>query len=269
MASVRPRSKEGAFRVLAVVQGLWGERIADHVRGTAPDWHVSTWSAPAVLPPLIDDPDDYLPETLPQADLLLALGDNAGLAQMVPDIVERCGASAVIAPIDRNCSLPPGLARQLTGWLEAMNVEIVFPKPFCSLTEDSYNRPPIQKSYDNPLIRRFAQRYGRPQFETEVQGDRIGEVVVLRGTPCGSARHVGEKIIGTASTEAVDSAAMLLHHYPCLASMDMDTDYLDTLMHESGNIMKESFRESIRAQVPQEYIRPSGHVGEDVEDQIS
>lgn len=262
MAVDRPAEKEGAFRVLAVTQGLWGERIADHVRGTSPDWHVSTWSAPAVLPPLIDYPEEYLPDELPQVDLLLALADNAGLGQLVPDIVERCGASAVIAPIDRNCSMPPGLARQLEGWLEAMDVAVVFPKPFCSLTEDSYNRPPIVRTYDNPIIRRFARRYGRPQFETVVQGDRIGETIVLRGTPCGSARHVAEKIAGTAATEAVDASAMLLHHYPCLASMDIDTDYLDTLMHESGNIMRDSFRQSIREQVPAEYIRPAGHVAD-------
>ena len=262
MAEVRPRAKEGAFRVLAVSQGLWGERIADHVRGTAPDWHVSTWSAPAVLPPLIDDPEDHLPDELPPADLLLALADNAGLGQLVPDIVERCGAQAVIAPIDRNCSMPPGLARQLEGWLEAMDVAVVFPKPFCSLTEDTYNRPPIQRQYDNQIIRRFAKRYGRPQFETEVQGDRIGEVIVLRGTPCGAARHVADNMAGKSATEAVDASAMLLHHYPCLASMDIDTDYLDTLMHESGNIMRDSFGQSIRHQVPKEYIRPAGHVAD-------
>lgn len=265
MGAVRPRPKEGAFRVLAVTQGLWGKRIADHVRGTAPDWHVSSWSAPAVLPPLIDDPDDFLPETLPEADLLLALGDNAGLAQMVPDIVERCGARAVIAPIDRNCALPPGLVRQLGEWLTAMNVAVVFPKPFCSLTEETYNRPPIQQKYDDPLIRKFAARFGRPAFETTVENGTINDVVVLRSSPCGSSRHVADGIIGTAATEAVDESAMLLHHFPCLASMDIDTDYLDTLMHESGNIMKDSFRQSIREQVPAEYIRPTGHVAGDNE----
>jgi hypothetical protein len=263
VASVRPNPKEGAFRVLAVTQGLWGERIADHVRGTAHDWRVSTWSAPAVLPPLIDYPEDYLPDSLPAADLLLALVDNSGAGQLIPDIVERCGAQAVIAPIDRNCSLPPGLARQLEGWLAAMDVAVVFPKPFCSLTQDSYNRPPIQRSYDNPLIARFAERFGRPRFETVVKDDLIEEVVVLRSSPCGCSRHVAEHLPGTLASEAVDASAMLLHHYPCLAGMDIDTDYLDTLMHESGNIMKDSFRESIRDQVPVEYIRPAGHVAEE------
>ena len=260
MGAVRPKSEEGAFRVLAVTQGLWGERIADHVHSTAHDWRVSSWSAPAVLPPLIDDPEDFLPETLPEADLLLALGDNAGLAQMVPDIVERCGAKAVIAPIDRNCALPPGLVRQLEGWLAAMDVAVVFPKPFCSLTENSYNRPPIRQTYDNAVIRKFAARFGRPQFQAVVNNGQIQEVVVLRNSPCGCSRHVADGIVGTAATEAVEESAMLLHHYPCLASMDIDTDYLDTLMHESGNIMKDSFRRSIREQVPAEYIRPTGHV---------
>jgi thymidylate synthase len=93
-----------------------------------------------------------------------------------------------------------------------------------------------------------------------VNNGQIQEVVVLRNSPCGCSRHVADGIVGTAATEAVEESAMLLHHYPCLASMDIDTDYLDTLMHESGNIMKDSFRRSIREQVPAEYIRPAGHV---------
>lgn len=262
MASVRPSSEEGAFRVLAVTQGLWGERIADHVRGTAQDWRVSSWSAPAFLPPMIDDPDDFLPDELPATDLLLSLGETPGLAQLIPDIVDRTGASAVIAPIDQGSSLPEGLARQVEGWLEARGVPVVFPKPFCSLTEDSYNRPPIRRTYDDPLIRRFASRFGRPSFQLEIQEDRIGEVLILRGTPCGSARKVAEEIPGTSIEEAVDRAGMLLHHFPCLASMDMDADYQDTLMHESGNIVKEGFREALKVLVPPEYIRPAGHMEE-------
>lgn len=260
MAPSRPASDDGAFHVLALTQGLWGRRIAANVHAMSPDWVVSTWDAPSTLPTIIDDPDEFLPTELPPADLVLSLGDAAGLAQLVPDIVQRTGARAVIAPIDRNCSLPPGLAHQLEGWLADLGVPVVFPKPFCTLTETSYNRPPIQRTYDDPTISRFAARFGRPTFRVSVEDEVITDVQVMRQAACGSAVYIARHLVGMDVDEAVDEAGMLHHHFPCLAGMDLDTDYLDTLMHVSGNLVKDSMQAAIRAKVPERYVRPHGHV---------
>ncbi|MEW6567736.1 MAG: hypothetical protein AB1449_06145 [Chloroflexota bacterium] len=45
--------------------------------------------------------------------------------------------------------------------------------------------------------------------------------------------------------------------------MNKDPDYQDTLMHVSGNIMKDSLKEEIQQHLPLVYIRPGGRVGED------
>ncbi|MGA9532698.1 MAG: DUF166 family protein [Anaerolineales bacterium] len=260
MASGRPDVDDGTFHVLALTQGLWGRRIAANVQAASPDWEVTTWEAPRTLPNVIDDPEDYLPSSFEPADLILSLGDTPGLAQLVPDIVERTAAQAVIAPIDRNCSLPPGLAHQLEGWLADLGVPVVFPKPFCTLTETTYNRPPIQRTYDDPTIARFAARFGRPTFRVTVDADEITNVDVGRQSACGSSLHIARGLVGTSVSEGVDEAAMLHHHFPCLAGMDIDTDYLDTLMHVSGNLVKDSMQAAIRAEAPERYIRPHGHV---------
>jgi hypothetical protein len=250
------------FRVLAVTQALWGERIAAHVTATAPpDWQVSTWHAPKVLPAVIDDPDGFLPDHLPTADLLLALGEVAGLAQLIPELARRSGARAVLAPIDRNESLPAGLVRQVESWLQAIGVPVLFPKPFCSLTESTVNHGRTLRSYDEPFIRRFASVYGRPRLEVEVAGDRLASIRVLRDSACGCARHVAEQLPGTLIDEAVEAAGMLHHHFPCLASMNQDADYSDTLMHVSGNLMREAVREGLGANLkPPAYLRPHGRV---------
>jgi hypothetical protein len=250
---------ESPLRVLAVTQGQWGERIAEHIRVRAPShWSVEVWAAPRVIPPIVDDPEDFLPPSLPEVDLVLSLGDTAGLAQLVPDIARITGARAVIAPIDRNTSLPPGLARQLAGWLEEMDVAAVFPKPFCSLTETSYNRTPLMTSYDNPIIQRFARRFGKPEFRVTLTEGRITEVEVIRDSACGCALHVAENLIGAPVDESLEKAGMLHHHFPCLASMDRDPDYLDTLMHVSGNLLIDALKDEIREHLT--YIRPSGFV---------
>jgi hypothetical protein len=249
------------FRVLAVPQGLWGERIAENIAAHAPrDWEVNVWVAPRLIPPIVDDPDEFLPDELPPTDLLLALGEVPGLAQLIPDIVRKTGARAVLAPIDRSESLPSGLALQLEGWLAEMGVPIAFPMPFCSLTPETINRPPRRATYDDPLIRRFALHFGRPVFEVSVEKDRIARIKVLRDTACGCARHVADGLAGVAIEDAAEEAGLLHHHFPCLASMIKDAEYQDTLMHVSGNFLKESLQEEIRPHMSVLYLQPSGRV---------
>ncbi len=254
---------DSPLRVLAVTQGQWGERIAENIRLRAPvHWSVEVWAAPRVIPPIVDDPQDFLPPTLPEVDLVLALGDTAGLAQLVPDIARITGAKAVIAPIDRNPSLPPGLTQQLAVWLEEMGVAVVFPKPFCSLTETTFNRTPLVTSYDNPIIQHFARYFGKPEFRVTLDEGRISEVEVVRDSACGCARYVADNLLGVSAEEALEKAGLLHHHYPCLASMERDPDYFDTLMHVSGNLLKDSLKETIKDHITITFVRPSGYVEE-------
>jgi hypothetical protein len=260
MQTASVASTNDPFRILAVTQGLWGDRIAAFVAESAPpDWRVATWKAPRPLPPVIDDPDEFLPKDFPLSDLVLALGEVAGLAQLIPEIARRCAARSVLAPIDRNESLPAGLVRQLERWLLDQGISSVFPKPFCSLTESTVGVARHAKPYDDPLVRRFAARFGRPQFRVEVSEGRIARVDVLRDSACGCARHVALGLTGTAVDDALESAGMLHHHFPCLASMNQDADFLDTLMHVSGNLLKESLREEISDFLkPVTFLRPQG-----------
>jgi hypothetical protein len=247
------------LRLLAITQGQWGERIAAFIKEQAPsDWEVHIWASARVLPVVIDDPDEFLPAAFPPADLVLSLGETGGLAQLIPDIVRRSGAQAVIAPIDRNESLPEGLANQLQRWLEQDGVAVIFPKPFCTLTETTYNRFPRVTSYDNDLIRRFARHFGRPSFAVEVANEHITQVRVLRQAACGCAQYVAQHLPGTPLAEALESAGMLHHHFPCLASMNQDIDYNDTLMHVSGNELKEALKAELEAYLPKTYLRPTG-----------
>jgi hypothetical protein len=46
--------------------------------------------------------------------------------------------------------------------------------------------------------------------------------------------------------EAEEKSGLLHHHYPCMASMGIDADFNDTLMHISGKIMKESVTKQVK-----------------------
>ena len=253
-------AESGQMKILAIVNGEYGRRHVENIRAHGPrDWQVAVWQAPSVLPPVVDYPEDYLPEGFDAADLVLALGEHRGIAELVPDIARMTGAAAVIAPVDREEWLPRGLARQLRGWLGDMGVACVTPKPFCSLTETEYAiRRRERVVHSHPLIQQFAQFFGRPRLRITVDGNSpaVGSVKVLRDACCGCARFVARGLVGVDAAEASEKAGLLHHHYPCLASMGIDPDFGDTLMHVSGNILKDEVSDQVRPHVTVGYIRP-------------
>ncbi|MBI4674159.1 MAG: hypothetical protein HY741_21145 [Chloroflexi bacterium] len=245
------------MRILAVTTGLYGERIAENVRAHAPKkWRVQEWRAPARYPLVIDEPRDFLPARFDSADLILALGEHPGVAELIPDICKMTGAQAVIAPVDNNACLPKGLANQLRGWLSEIGVTSVFPKPFCSLTENSYSLRKQRVEYDNALIAEFARHFGMPRFSVAVRDGKIQSVAVERASPCGCSEFVANGLAQVPVNDAEFGAGMLHHHYPCLAAMGMDPDYSDTLMHVSGNLTVDAIVHVVKPHRQIAYLKP-------------
>lgn len=253
------------MKILAVVTGEFGRRFAQNVCEHGPQyWTVHKWTAPAHFPIVIDEPRDFLPNELPPAALILAAGEHPGIAELLPDIAKMTGAQAVIAPVDRVEWLPKGLMNQLRGWLKEIGVSSVFPKPFCSLTENSYSIRGQRVEYDDPLIAEFARYFGRPRITVTVdeQSKTIAAVAVERDATCGCMRYIAQGIVGTKVDDAEFQAGMLHHHYPCLASMGIDSDYSDTLLHVSGDISRDAFSTAVKPYREVLYFRPTGFVEE-------
>ncbi len=249
------------MRILAIITGDYGQRHVDNIRAHGPDsWTVEVWQAPTALPLIVDYPEDFIPKTLPQADLLLAFHEHKGVAELIPDVAEMTGAKAVIAPIDNLAWLPTGLANQLRGWLERIDVASVFPKPLCSLTETHYNVRRYREAYDHPLIREFARYFGQPDLKLSVDPESraITGAEVVRDAVCGCARFVAEKLIGASADDAEQKAGLAHHHFPCLASMIKDPDFGDTLMHVSGHLLKDNVGEQVKPFKQVQMIQPSG-----------
>ncbi len=254
------------MKLLAVVSGEYGRRKARFIREYGPDdWEVHEWTAPTAFPIVIDDPADFLPKELPPADLILALGEHPGIAELLPDICRMTGARSLIAPVDRNEWLPRGLMNQLRRWLQEIGVVGVFPKPLCSLTETSYSLRGQRVVYSDPVIAEFARHFGKPRVAVTVHPSTktIASVTVERDTPCGVMRYIAKNIVGRKVDDAEYEAGMLHHHYPCLASMQIDSDYHDTLLHVSGNLAREALADAVRPYREMHYIRPVGFVETD------
>ena len=227
------------MRILIAIQGHYGQRIADNIRNCGPaGWKVHTFSFTQDLPAIIDDATEFLPKELPAADLLISLGEHPGVAQMIPDMAKKSGAKAVIAPADNRTWLPPGLAKQIKRKLESMGVDMVYPVPFCTLSE---------KDSQNSHILEFAKYFGRPELDIELDKDKIKKVAVVRGAPCGCSPYVADGLVGIWERDAVEKAGLLHHQYPCLSTMVMDQEFEDTLMHRAGLMTKLAAEKAIKS----------------------
>ncbi len=229
------------MHILALRQGHYGERIVEHIKKSAPeDWVIDVVIPPRVLPIVVEDPEEFLPSNMPQADLLLAMSESREAAQLVPAIVALSRVKAMIMPVDNSAWLPPGLKQQLKREIVKMGVAAAFPKTFCTLTGQSTGFGSDIETYENEHIASFAAYFGKPKLKIEVdeRRARIVGVKVERSAPCGSTHHAAKKLVGMSIDEAVPQAGLYTHLYPCLASMQMEPSG-DTLMHISGYVVND------------------------------
>ncbi|MCL2115534.1 MAG: thymidylate synthase [Methanobrevibacter sp.] len=184
------------------------------------------------LPEFIEDIQEYVPENVPKADLIIATGIHGDVNMVIPEVVEKSNAKSVIVPIYHPKQVPIGLQNEIKKSLGG-EIAIVFPKPFCSLT-------PIGDDF----IDEFTAIFGKPKFEIHAD-DVIKSVKVLRGAPCGSSWYIAENIIGTQVDDGEFEANNKLHNFPCSSSMIVDTGTGDTILHLASYKMKEAIKRTL------------------------
>ncbi|MFQ6127558.1 MAG: DUF166 domain-containing protein [Thermoplasmata archaeon] len=229
------RIGRGEMTILALVQGEYGERIVKNIKENGPEgFRVETMSLPQDLPLVIDDSSEYVPQSVPKADLLLALQENSSAAQLIADIAKSANVMALVAPVDNTQWLPYGMRTQIERELSKLGIACAFPRPFCTLEE-----------VGNPVIDKFVEFFGKPILDVKVEKDTVTGTEVLRDSPCGCGRFVAKELPGTNVRDAVEKAGLAHHHYPCLSSMNVEEDLGDTLMHVSGLQMKKTVDKSL------------------------
>jgi hypothetical protein len=199
---------------------------------------------PSELPAFIDDPEKHLPKNFPKADLCVASGLHKDLLLELPKHLKRVGVKGLIVPTEDFIEVPSGLRKQLDEKCQEMSLESAFPKPFCSL----------EPSEDKPTISRFVNelKVGRPLLEisTVKRGSCkfVESVAVKRSAPCGSTWYVARKLIGlkTESESLHDAIARAHHSYPCTASMGIDPEVKEPILHVAGYILREEVEKALR-----------------------
>jgi len=220
------------LRMFILSSGKYGSRIIDNIAqmGLAPQI-VGIHEVPDNLPEFIDNVEKFVPENLPEADLILSVGLYGDINMIIPIVAKKTGAKSTIVPIHDPKQIPPGLQKEIEA--ESGDRKVVFPKPFCTLE-------PVGDKY----IDEFAETFGK--VELEIEADKlIKNIKVKRGAPCGSTWFVADMLVNTPVLEAEFEAGRLYHNYPCLASMSVDPLIGDTLMHIAGYKIKEAVKKEL------------------------
>ena len=203
----------------------------------------NTAKTPSKLPAFIEEPEKLLPKNPPLCDIILTVGLHHDILAATPALAKKTGAKAVIAPMENRAWCPRGLRRQLEDTLAETGVECAVPKPFCSLEESG-----------KPVIDSFIRRYrvGKPRVEVKTSGNRVTDVQVLRSAPCGSTWYVAQQIKWTRIADLEDTVAVAHHSFPCTASMDVDPEIGEPILHVAGYAIREAMKQAVNKSLERE-----------------
>jgi hypothetical protein len=242
---------EGRLRVLCVVQGRYGARIVQALGRNLPaEWSLAVCQLPPIVPDQVEQAGDFVPAALPRTDLLIGLGESPSAARLLPHIARVSAAGAAIVPIDRAEWVPQAIETWLHEQFRSADVEVIFPRPFCSLDESAYNCGPRAQPYRHPLIAAFARHVGHPRLRIEVSDDvgngaSITRVEIERDTPCGCAEFYAQRLEGMPVRGVLSQVGKLHLESQCMAGLSVDMVYNDTMHHVAAGILKGSVRNAL------------------------
>ena len=185
---------------------------------------------PSVLPAIIEEPAQYLPETIPSHDVMIAIGVNEEI--LISFIEKFSGPKGIIIPIERSTWISPHAKEKISEIGKENNIEITFPKPFCSFNPSK------------GILRDFKKKFkiGKPEISFEVKDNIITDTKVLVSAPCGAtyftARGIKGKNTGSNLEFIIDNQ---LSCFPCTADTAVDREFKDSITHQAVKIQRDIF----------------------------
>lgn len=196
------------------------------------DWRFSENIAaiidfPSVLPFVLEKPGKYVPANMPAHDVLLAIHIHE---QILLEILARCGqwgTKGVVVPLEAPGWISGSAIRQALEICAKNNIEISFPKPFCS-----FNPP------RGGVLAEFRKsfRIGFPEVDLTIKKGVITGAEVNVSAACGATYYVARWLVGRAVCEDLKTEVISrrFHSYPCTASMEWFDEPGNTPLHVAG-----------------------------------
>ena len=208
------------------------------------------------LPAFVEEPEEYLPKSLPPVDFLLVVGIQQDLLGGLPDYIRDKGVKAVIAPVENPRWIPPGLQTQVLSDFERNGIQAAFPKPFCALSKEynDNNKVGFHLTQEHDYINEFMDYYqiGVPivSFLLSKDGKSIEDRCVIQTAPCGSTFYIAQQLKGqyikNGKVTLNEKISKAHHAYPCNASMDQDNILKDSCLHVGGYLVRNAIRRDLK-----------------------
>jgi len=206
-----------------ITRGKYGHRLIDTVKEHS-DFSVVTADLPELVPLFIEEPDQYLEalnfdKRVFSAEIVITYSLHPDLTSAIAKLASRAGVRSLIVPGGPSRASIP----ELNKISEASGMDIEVHEICCTLEPNEFNRP-------------FTDIFGSPILEVKTKDEKIVDVKVLKGAPCGSTWHMAKEIVGVPLKDAPPKAGLLIQHYPCRAARgDLGG------IHESGELHKQAF----------------------------
>jgi hypothetical protein len=194
---------------------------------------------PSVLPVIIDEPEHYVPDRVPEHDVLISVAVNEEI--LFSFLKRHPVCRAVIVPIEESGWMSPYGVRSVRELAAELNIESAFPKPFCSFDPSE------------GVLREFGRlfRIGKPELDITIENDRIVNTRVLRSAPCGATYFTARGLAGRSlDDDLVLTVDGLLSSYPCTADSQLDREFQDSIMHRAVKLQRNVLR-SIERHLPE------------------
>jgi len=190
---------------------------------------VAVLEFPAVLPVLIEAPEDFLPDQVPKHDVLIAVAVNE---EILISFIQRFPiCSGIIIPIEESHWISPNAIVQITDLCAKSGIEVSFPKPFCSFDPS-----------EGTVLHEFKEtfRIGRPRIEFVFENGLIAEATVRCSAPCGATYYTARWLKGArAGKNLTFLLEKLLSSYPCTAGRMVDSEFGDSITHQASKIQQQ------------------------------
>jgi hypothetical protein len=211
-----------------ITRGKYGHRLIDTVKEHS-DFSVVTADLPELVPLFIEDPDQYMEalyfdKRVFSAEIVITYSLHPDLTSSIAKLAARAGVRSLIVPGGPSRASIP----ELNKISEASGMDIEVHEICCTLEPNEFNRP-------------FTDIFGSPILEVKTTGEKIVDVKVLKGAPCGSTWYMAKEIVGVPLKDAPPKAGLLIQHYPCRAARgDLGG------IHESGELHKQAFIKALK-----------------------
>jgi hypothetical protein len=219
--------------------GAYALRVREYLE-SRPGAQVAAFEVPSDLPLMMDEEDAaaLIPAAVAEAEIVIAIHLHHALLLELPYVMGQGRGRALIAPREEPDWVRPGQMREVTKGCARFGLENAFPKPFCAFAPVS------------PVLKQFGEEYqvGRHQFRVRCRDGVVIGAECATGSGCGLTEWVVEELVGRPCDDTLPRAVVeLLHLRPCLASMALDEETGDTIMHHSIAIMDEAGREALES----------------------